>query len=299
MLVTSAALDALRVQFRLDFNSGWNLYPPQWDRIATLVPSSTRENRYGWIRDFPRMREWVGDRVIKSISEGDYTIVNRDWEDSVGLKRKDIEDDILGIYKPMMEGLGSSAREFMDELVFGLLTAGFTTPCWDGQYFFDEEHPLGGTGEVYSNLQGPSGNDAAGAPWFLMATKRPLKPLILQERKKPEFVAMVAPTDEVVFSRAEYRYGVDARYNAGFGFPQMCFASTAPLTAPYYAALRQAMTSQSSDEGHKLNIVPDLVVVGPSNRAAAKQLFQAERIASGADNIYFKDVDILESAWLQ
>ena len=131
-----------------------------------------------------------------------------------------------------------------------------------------------------------------------MTTKRPLKPLIYQERQKPNFVAMTEGTDEVVFSRKEYRYGVDLRANAGFGFPQMAFASKADLNAANYAALRQAMTAQVGETGRKLNIMPDTIVVGPSLRAAAKQLFGAEFNAAGANNIYFKDVDVLEAPWL-
>ena len=293
MLVTAATLDALRTGFRLDFNTGMSGYPAIWNQIASLVPSSTKSNTYGWMKDIPRMREWLGERVINSITEAAYTILNRSWEDTVGVSRNDIEDDQLGIYKPLMQALGQAAAEFPDELVFLLLAAGFTTPCWDGQNFFDTDHPIGATGATYSNVQAGQGN-----PWYLMDTTKPLKPLIYQERQKPEFVAMTATTDEVVFSRREYRFGADLRANAGYGFPQMAFASMAPLNGDNYAALRQAMTSQVGDTGRKLNIKPNLIVVGPSNRAAAKQLFAAELINGGATNIYFKDVEILDAPWL-
>jgi phage major head subunit gpT-like protein len=100
-----------------------------------------------------------------------------------------------------------------------------------------------------------------------------------------------------VFKRAEFEFGVDMRANAGFGFPQMAFMSTAPLTGPYYSALRQAMTSQVSDTGRRLNIKPNIIVVGPSNRAAAKELFQTI-IAAATTNIYLNDVEIVETAYL-
>jgi phage major head subunit gpT-like protein len=131
-----------------------------------------------------------------------------------------------------------------------------------------------------------------------MDTSRPLKPMIYQERQPPKFVAMTQETDEAVFMKNEYRYGVDLRANAGFGFPQLAYASQAALTADNYATNRQAMVSQVSETGHKLNIKPNIIVVGPSNRATAKQLFEAARIASGADNIYFHDVDVVEVPWL-
>lgn len=294
MLITAASLDALRTGFRKEYNTGFASYGPMWNKVATKVPSSTKSNTYGWLRDFPRLREWIGDRQVKSLAEGSYAIENKPFEATVGVKRTDIEDDNLGIYAPMMQGLGQSASEFPDELIFTLLGAGFDTPCWDGQNFFDAEHPvMDDAGSVYSNMQ-----DGASAAWFLLDTRKPLKPLINQVRQEARFVSMTQPEDEQVFMKNEYRYGVDLRGNAGFGFPQMAFASKAALTADNYAANRQAMTSQVSETGHKLNIKPDLIVVGPSNRATAKQLFEAARIASGADNIYFEDVEVLEVPWL-
>lgn len=293
MLVTAASLDALRTGFRNDFNTGFGAYSPMWAKVATRVPSATASNTYGWIREFPQMREWLGDRTVMSASEGSYKIDNRDFESTIGVKRKTIEDDTFGIYSPMMQGLGQSASEYPDVLTFSFLQSGFDDVCWDGQNFFDDEHPIGDTGETYSNVQA-----GAGAPWFLLDVSRPLKPFIFQERKKPEFVAMNRLDDEHVFSRAEYRYGADARWNGGYGFPQLAFASEATLDADNYAAQRQAMTSQVGETGKKLNIKPNLMVFGPSNRTAAMQLIIAERLANGGSNIFWKDIDLLEVPWL-
>lgn len=68
-----------------------------------------------------------------------------------------------------------------------------------------------------------SGEDSA---WYLLCTKKSLKPLIFQERKAPKFVSMTDEKDENVFFNRQYIYGVDARANAGYGFWQMAFGST-------------------------------------------------------------------------
>ena len=112
MIITAAALDALRTGFRNDFNTGLKSLPPKYTGVATKVPSSTISNTYGWIKDWPRLRKWVGDRVLKSIAEGSYSVENDEFEGTVGVKRKLIETDNLGIYGPMMQGLGQSAAEF-------------------------------------------------------------------------------------------------------------------------------------------------------------------------------------------
>lgn len=67
--------------------------------------------------------------------------------------------------------------------------------------------------------------------WFLLDTKRPIRPFIFQERRKPEFVAQVDPKDPSVFSSKTYLYGVDARGNSGYGFWQMAYGSDGSANA--------------------------------------------------------------------
>lgn len=66
----------------------------------------------------------------------------------------------------------------------------------------------------------------ADTQWYLLCTTRPLKPLIFQQRKAPQFVALISETDTNVFMNKQFLYGVDGRANAGYGFWQMAFGST-------------------------------------------------------------------------
>ena len=291
MLITATSLAALNTGFRNDFNTGLTGVKPVWPQVATRVPSTRSSNTYGWLGAWPGLREWIGDRVVKSLSESAYTITNKSYESTVGVPRDAIEDDEFGIYGPMMQSMAQVAAEHPDQLVFTLLKNGFNTPCYDGQNFFDEEHPVGDT--VVSNMQG-----GAGEGWYLLDTRRALKPLIFQERKKPEFVAMTKIDDEAVFTAKEYRYGVDTRCAVGFGFWQLAFGSKAALTAENYEAAFEAMTSQRNEEGGVLNVRPTHIVVGPGNRAAAKKLFDAMLSGGGDTNTLYKDVEIIEAPWV-
>lgn len=291
MIVTATALSALNTGFKNDFNTGLTSITPIWDKVATRVPSTRSSNTYGWLGAWPGLREWIGDRVVKSLSESSYQITNKDYESTVGVPRNAIEDDEFGIYGPMMASMAQVAAEHPDTLVFGLLKAGFTTPCYDGQNFFDDEHPVGKT--KVSNMQA-----GAGEGWYLLDTRRSLKPLIFQERKKPEFVPMTALTDEAVFTAKEFRYGVDTRCAAGFGFWQLAFGSKAELTAENYEAAFEAMTSQRNEEGGVLNVRPTIIVVGPGNRARAKKLFDTMLVGGGDTNTLYKDVEIVEAPWV-
>lgn len=291
MIITATALAALNTGFRNDFNTGLTGFTPIWDKVATKVTSTRSSNTYGWLGSWPGLREWIGDRVVKSLSTSSYTLVNRPFEETVGVPRTAIEDDEYGIYGPMMASMAQSVAEHPDELVFGLLKNGFTTPCYDGQNFFDTEHPVGDT--VVSNMQA-----GAGEGWYLLDNRRPLKPLIYQERKKAEFVAKTALTDENVFNAGEFVYGVDLRCAVGFGFWQLAFGSKAELNAENYEAAFEAMTSQRNEDGKVLNVRPTHIVVGPGNRAAAKKLFKAMLVNGGDTNTNYDDVEIIEAPWV-
>lgn len=291
MIINQANLSNLFVAFKAAFGIGFRGVAPDWNRVATLVPSTTKTENYGWLGQFPQLREWIGDRQVKSMAQSAYSITNKSYEGTVGVPRDDITDDQFGVYAPLMQEMGHAAATHPDYLVFSLLAAGFGTVCYDGQYFFDSDHPVGG-GTV-SNTGGGSG-----APWILMDTTRPLKPLIFQRRQDYNLQALTDPNDEAVFTRKEYRYGVDGRCNVGYGFWQMAYGSKATLDATNFNAARAAMEGFRSDEGRPLGIKPNLLVVGPSNRAAAEALLLAQMNAAGASNTLYKAVDLLVTPWL-
>jgi phage major head subunit gpT-like protein len=57
--------------------------------------------------------------------------------------------------------------------------------------------------------------------WFLDYVGAPMKPYVVQMRKKPTFVALEDPnSSESVFMRKKFAYSVEARYNVGYGLWQ-------------------------------------------------------------------------------
>lgn len=63
--------------------------------------------------------------------------------------------------------------------------------------------------------------------WYLLALDQPVKPLVFQMRREPEFNALDNPNNnEAAFMRKRYLYGVDGRWNAGYGFWQMAVLTT-------------------------------------------------------------------------
>jgi phage major head subunit gpT-like protein len=167
-------------------------------------------------------------------------------------------------------------------MVFGLLGLGFAEKCFDGQYFFDTDHPLrdktGATVSV-SNMQA-----GAGPAWYLLDTSRMIRPIVRQVREKYEFQSMDRPTDAPVFLNDEYLYEVRARVNAGFGLWQLAFASKAALTPENYAAARAAMMDYRSDGGRVLGVMPNTLVVPPALESDALHVLNTETGDGGGSN---------------
>lgn len=293
MIITPSSLKSLYVAFSAAFHSGLGSAPSNYQQVATVVPSSTKSNEYGWLGKFPTMRQWIGDRVINGMAAHGYAIKNLPFELTVGVDRDDIEDDNLGIYHPMMVDLGQSTSEHPDGLVFGLLKAGVSTLCYDGQNFFDTDHPvLNAAGKTVSQSNYDS-NSGAGTAWYLLDTSRALKPIIFQNRKSPNFVALDNETDPNVFMKKEYLYGVDSRCNVGFGFWQQAYCSRKDLTEENLQAAYTAMTSRTGDNGRALNVKPNLLVVPPTLKFTAAKILTAAQI-SGTDNIMKGLVSVLD-----
>jgi len=291
MIINQGNLTNLYTGFKAAFGEGFRSSVPTWDKVATPVPSSTKQETYSWLGQFPRLREWLGDRQIKNLSQSTYAILNKKFESTISVKRDDIEDDQFGVYSPLFKEMGYAAATHPDELVYGLMLAGFTSLCYDGQYFFDVDHPVGSG--VVSNFGG-----GAGTPWFLLDTSRALKPVIFQKRREYALKSLVNPEDPNVFLRDEYVYGVDARCNVGYGFWQMAYASKNTLDAAGFNAAYAALLAQKTDDGRPLGIRPTLLVVPPSLRDNANTVIKAERSANGATNTNQNAVDILICPWL-
>lgn len=297
MLVNASTIQAVFLNLNARFNNAFEAAPMVWDQIAMEVPSGSRENVYAWLENFPRMRQWIGEKAVKALIAHGYTVVNDDWEATVEVDRNDIEDDNLGIYAPMAESAGYSAKQLPDEIVLTMVNGSFQNACYDGQSFFSNAHPV--QGQFWSNrgtvqlsiasqkaameslgvgrtqmrkvtdnegrplnvtptvlLVPPALEDTAnalmindrlndGAPnpykgtmkvvcdarltsdtaWYLLDTKKPVKPFIYQNRKAPVFVQQTDPQMEGVFMRKKFKFGAEARAAGAYGFWQLAWGS--------------------------------------------------------------------------
>jgi phage major head subunit gpT-like protein len=245
----------------------------------------------------PGVREFLGERQARDLSAFNYNIKNKEWENTLGIKRTDIEDQKLGMVATRVRDLAVQAARYPEQLLMEFLAAAALSDaapylCYDAGGLFDNTHPAPDMvgGAVQDNLDGSAlaiatlwagiakmqsfrddkgniigctpdvllvepcleetalelcakwqagsaqmaalaskGIDVLVSPylystvtvangnWFLLDTKRVVKPLILQERSPIEFGSLEADS-ESGFLRGEYYYGTRARYNVGAGF---------------------------------------------------------------------------------
>ncbi|CDZ32208.1 Mu-like prophage major head subunit gpT [Neorhizobium galegae bv. officinalis] len=294
-VITPELLAAAQRGFKTSFQKGFSGVASMYASVATVVTSTASEETYGWLGDMPKLREWIGDRHIKGLTSKGYSIKNRKFESTVTVPRDDIEDDKLGLYGPRFEFLGSAAASHPDEIVFELINSAVDATCYDGQNFFDVDHPVGKPGSVTSVENFAAGS---GELWFLADFSRPLKPFIFQKRRDYNFTSKEdGKTSDHVFMRDEYVYGVDARVAAGYGFWQMAFGSTDTLDAANLREAYTAMTSFTDDEGRKLGVKPTHLVVGSTNLFKARDVLLSEQI-DGSSNTNRNLVQIMEAPLL-
>jgi phage major head subunit gpT-like protein len=62
--------------------------------------------------------------------------------------------------------------------------------------------------------------------WLLHVTTKPIKPFIVQMRKKPTFVSQTSPENDDVFMKKEFKFGAEARATGVYGFWQLSVGST-------------------------------------------------------------------------
>lgn len=145
-----AGFEETSIGFKTLFNKTYNTTPNEVEKLATRVDSNDLSESYTWLGNFPNMREWIGDRDIKKLTDFGYMIKNKLWESSITVPNIHIEYDKVALYKPALEQMSINAKMFSGELVADMIVKGHSELCYDGKAFFATTHKMGEV--TYSNL---------------------------------------------------------------------------------------------------------------------------------------------------
>ncbi len=269
MELSTGNLLSLFTSYSMSFQDSFEMAPVLWDKLMTEVPSASSQNEYPMMGRVTRFREWEGSRIIQSPEMHLYQVLNRHYENTIGVKVDHIKDDQYAAYGKIFEQLGWDTKTFPDMMLGGLLkfaVANIDAPTaapaienglvfsgpdivgYDGKTLFSASHPVGLAGHTtgVANFD----NGGSGPWWFLWDCGRPMRSAIWQVREPYKLVRMNEITDEKVFSENQFRFGIDGRSAAGVGLWQLCYASNQDLTNPeYFIKARAAMRKFKTDAG--------------------------------------------------
>lgn len=147
--VDTSTLTAIYESVRALFLEIYNSTPPAYTDYAMEVESSGQTEQYHWLGAFPRMKEWVSERIVERLGAFMYTVENRNYEDTISIDMNDIEDDRVGLYRPIIELAAQTARNHPAQLALQVFNNNPTG--YDGQPLFSTSHQEGNSG-VQSNV---------------------------------------------------------------------------------------------------------------------------------------------------
>lgn len=161
MSLDTAKATAQLTSITAKFDTGMLAATPFYPEVCTIFPSKVKTEDYAWLGNMPGVREWIGERQFQELRAARYLLANKLWETSVAIDREDIEDDRVGLYGPILEGVGREAAQHPDELFFNALVNGGANVCYDGQYFFDTDHAWGDSGTQSNDISSSASTPAA------------------------------------------------------------------------------------------------------------------------------------------
>jgi phage major head subunit gpT-like protein len=152
MEITTISLASVKRGFQKLFDQAYQgIVDPWFLQLAMESTSTGAEEEYHWLGAIPGMKELVGEITLENLVRHGWTIKNREWENTIGIKRKDLERDRLGVYTPLVTTMGEAARMHPGELVAEMLSNGFTQPDYTGKNFFDANKKAHAKAEAFTN----------------------------------------------------------------------------------------------------------------------------------------------------
>lgn len=119
-------------------------------RVGMEIGSNQESETYKWLGFSPAMREWLGGRHAKSLRENGVTIINKEFEATLEIAKKDLRRDKTGQIRIRIGELADRVNQHWASLLTTLITGNGL--CYDGQNFFDTDHSEGDSGTLTNAL---------------------------------------------------------------------------------------------------------------------------------------------------
>lgn len=246
MEINGSNLQALFIDIAMSFKDAMDGTPtPITDAVAATTTSKSTDTRYPFVQAIQgAMRQWQGERQVNNIVVDGFTVTNLKWENTLGIKREDIEDDQYGVYSDMLAPqLGRHAKLLPDQQVASIFNS--NPLCYDGKNLFNQNH--------YVNPQSKSGaqSNDMGATNPLSAQTLAQANAMLRKLVGPDNIAL-GNYGSVLFVPPSLEYVADTLANSTF-YPDIkngasaVFGSTANPWKGRYTVVSSEWLTDSDD----------------------------------------------------
>ncbi len=120
--------------------------------VSNLFGSDQASETYKFLGQSPVMREWIGGRQAKGFNGQGLTIINKHYEATIEVSKRDARRDKTGQLMARMSDFADRGQTHWASLLSTLLINGPATACYDGQYFFDTDHSEGDSGSQSNDI---------------------------------------------------------------------------------------------------------------------------------------------------
>jgi phage major head subunit gpT-like protein len=156
-LATASDLSALFIAFEMRLQQQFDEYDTQWEKFASVIPTSTEVAKLPFLSLFPQFREWDPgtNRHKNNYVLNDIQVTNLNWELSAEISRPRLMDDQFGAFLNMAPAhMARQAMTLPDrEIVKYIENTALTLNDWDTVPYFDGYHPIDPTGLTTANTQ--------------------------------------------------------------------------------------------------------------------------------------------------
>lgn len=123
MNTTSEKFEAMKIAYDLAFKNAFASQPTTYEKFTILVGDSAHTVvKLPFMEQFSFMRKWVGPRQVKNLTGRMLTMTEEPYEETVGIRSRDIETDNWGMYMTNIQELAVGAKQLWDKLAIEALT---------------------------------------------------------------------------------------------------------------------------------------------------------------------------------
>lgn len=217
MALDTQLLNAIEKLVRSEFAGSFKGAPTSYPLFTSEINDTEGITWFEWIGALPKVRQWVGARHAKEMTNYNYSIRNLPWELTIKVPYSKMLDKsrtaLAGFARNKINQLGSQFRkDYPAETVIQTLDDGTTNLAYDSVAFFAN------TGRTNVNLVNGSGTTVDNILSDLNTNRAAMKNFVDEESRKLNItgnLAVIPPGLETKFmeiTRAKLRSATDNIY---------------------------------------------------------------------------------------